>query len=643
MIDFQNEIVEMYVRREGEEEGRENGSGRRFIRWAFDKRLRANQTAAVMAKLRQNINQAFYIRYNYAYVLVNNETGLRMVFYKQQKGSPWINNFAEAESWLEQKENQRLNLDNIERPNTKWTFVKFSNIEVKAVLDNQPMLGTGPLPDWLRNLAHGRKMVSLDNFRDNMCVWRCIAVFQGARPDRCTQLARQLARGFFKSDIVPRTCLDELDKVEGYLNKGKQLREWLGIRVYEPQRQENGEIYWHLRKNPSDKLKNIMTIGIHQGHAFLIKDITKLAKTYVCNDCRGRFTQATHLQRHTKTCSQGRTTIDCPNEKVKAPLTVYERTFYGKGQVSQPAISWLEKTSQRLGIHIHHAMCGHGGERWILGAPVDGYDPKSGTIFQYHGCWWHGCRRCFHDRDRRIAHGKRREELYMATLERTRALINAGHSVIEKWECDDIKTKKKPKSRQKRTHTRFFYDFESFHDSTKRKEATDYLTYENAHVPISVSIGDTLEREPTHICDPDPKELIRRFMEELKRRGRNIRALVRQEFMPKDMHLFPRKHRSALMEWCDQVPVLGFNCGRYDLNLIKEHFAELLAGTTNKVQVAKKANTTMFIKTDHFRFLDIINYLGPGTSYEAWVKAYGCSAQKSWLPYEWLDTPEKLN
>ena len=90
--------------------------------------------------------------------------------------------------------------------------------------------------------------------------------------------------------------------------------------------------------------------------------------------------------------------------------------------------------------------------------------------------------------------------------------------------------KNKRKNPQKQTKTyphAIFYDFESFQDSTKRKEATDYLTYENAHVPISVSIGDTLEREPTHICDPDAKELIRKFMEELKRRGRNIRALVR--------------------------------------------------------------------------------------------------------------------
>ena len=28
--------------------------------------------------------------------------------------------------------------------------------------------------------------------------------------------------------------------------------------------------------------------------------------------------------------------------------------------------------------------------------------------------------------------------------------------------------------------------------------------------------------------------------------------------------------------------------------------------------------------TNGFIFLDIINYVGPGTSYDAWVKAYGC-------------------
>ena len=72
VIDFQNEIVEMYVRCEGVEEGTETRRGRRFIRWNFDKRLGANQTTPIRTKLRQNINRAFFIRYNYAYVLVNN-------------------------------------------------------------------------------------------------------------------------------------------------------------------------------------------------------------------------------------------------------------------------------------------------------------------------------------------------------------------------------------------------------------------------------------------------------------------------------------------------------------------------------------------------------------------------------------------
>ena len=161
-------------------------------------------------------------------------------------------------------------------------------------------------------------------------------------------------------------------------------------------------------------------------------------------------------------------------------------------------------------------------------------------------------------------------------------------------------------------------------------------------MPISVSIGDTLEREPTHICDRDPAELVRKFMKELERRGKNFRTQVRAEFMPADANLLPKAQRQKIEEWCDQVPVTGFNSGTYDLNLIKKHFVEHLADTTGKVRVAKNGNKIMFLLTCGFRFLDIINYLGPGTSYEKWVKAYECKTVKSWFPYEWFDRPEKL-
>lgn len=69
---------------------------------------------------------------------------------------------------------------NTQLPNTKWAFVQFSDIEVKAVFDRQPLLCTGPLPDWQRNLVRGRAgpMVALDNFADNLCLWCCIAVYK---------------------------------------------------------------------------------------------------------------------------------------------------------------------------------------------------------------------------------------------------------------------------------------------------------------------------------------------------------------------------------------------------------------------------------------------------------------------------------
>ena len=58
-----------------------------------------------------------------------------------------------------------------------------------------------------------------------------------------------------------------------------------------------------------------------------------------------------------------------------------------------------------------------------------------------------------------------------------------------------------------------FYDFERSLERAHRKEATAALTYENVHLLISGSLGDTLEHESTHICVTNPKELIGRFME----------------------------------------------------------------------------------------------------------------------------------
>lgn len=108
---------------------------------------------------------------------------------------------------------------------------------MKVVLDRQPLLGTGRLPDRLRNFLHGwlSKTVSLDTFNDNLCLWRCIAVHQGARPDRSIHLSRELAKSYFKLRAAPNDILEDAVSLPGvslhYLLRGTIER---GTEIYGP-------------------------------------------------------------------------------------------------------------------------------------------------------------------------------------------------------------------------------------------------------------------------------------------------------------------------------------------------------------------------------------------------------------------------
>ena len=135
-------------------------------------------------------------------------------------------------------------------------------------------------------------------------------------------------------------------------------------------------------------------MGLYEGHAFLIRDIKAVAQNYTCGDCQARFTQSCHLVRHASSCSGGQTKINCPNKRIRAHASAYERAFYPDNRCSFIGTKWLEWEAKQRGIHIHHARCGHGGERYIFNFPVDGYHPETNTVFQYYGCYWHGCKQC---------------------------------------------------------------------------------------------------------------------------------------------------------------------------------------------------------------------------------------------------------
>ena len=63
-------------------------------------------------------------------------------------------------------------------------------------------------------------------------------------------------------------------------------------------------------------------------------------------------------------------------------------SFHGK-------LAGTEHQSEIIGWYIHHALCGHGGERCVVidenEILVDGFDSETSTNYQFYGCKWHRC------------------------------------------------------------------------------------------------------------------------------------------------------------------------------------------------------------------------------------------------------------
>ena len=104
---------------------------------------------------------------------------------------------------------------------------------------------------------------------------------------------------------------------------------------------------------------------------------------------------------------------------------------------SKVAMEWLTWCAQQQET-LQHAR--NAGEYPIPGTDfhVDGFDASTNTIYEFHGCFWHGCPRCFPTRhETHLRHFDRTmQDVYETTQQRTQQLKEQGYHVIEMWECD---------------------------------------------------------------------------------------------------------------------------------------------------------------------------------------------------------------
>ena len=101
-----------------------------------------------------------------------------------------------------------------------------------------------------------------------------------------------------------------------------------------------------------------------------------------------------------------------------------------------------------------------------------------------------------------------------------------------------------------------------------------------------------------------------------------------------------------LYGWMHQLPVIGFNSGKYDINAIKQFLTSYFLSTSKTedqekgedrerrerwyrvIFFIKRNNTFMCLSKDQLKFLDMTNYIAPGFSYDKYLKAYGCEITK---------------
>ncbi|CAC5402760.1 unnamed protein product [Mytilus coruscus] len=125
---------------------------------------------------------------------------------------------------------------------------------------------------------------------------------------------------------------------------------------------------------------------------------------------------------------------------VRSPLAHVPSEGYTKRfNHSRSSILWLEWMMNEENVFIQHAL--NRGEFKIPGTKfhVDGYCQETNDVFEFLGCHWHGCRKCFpceRSETKTPLTKQSMEELYVVTKKREQTIRGLGYGYRRIWEHD---------------------------------------------------------------------------------------------------------------------------------------------------------------------------------------------------------------
>ena len=285
-----------------------------------------------------------------------------------------------------------------------------------------------------KQLTIGSKVLSFESgslaFKDSLCFLPFpLAAFPA------TFNLQELKKGFFPHEFnLPHNqqYVGQIPEIEYFdpeglsENKKNELQRW-----HEEQVKSN--VKYDFQKEMEDYCKSDVAL-LQAGCEAFAAEFQKVAGFNPFAKC-ATIASACHLYWR-KHCLQEKTIAIEPlrgwrganvNNSVKALQWLY----YEEDRISKKGAS---------ADRIKHVR--NGGEQCVTTPTdfyfVDGFNPETNTVFEFNGCFWHGCPTC-HPRNRHARHAvnpdRTMEELYRATLAKEDALRTAGYHVNVMWEC----------------------------------------------------------------------------------------------------------------------------------------------------------------------------------------------------------------
>lgn len=120
--------------------------------------------------------------------------------------------------------------------------------------------------------------------------------------------------------------------------------------------------------------------------------------------------------------------------KPKQIAYIPEVGYNAEKNSSYKSLLWLEYLRKKYNIEIRDAN--NRGEFKIGPYFVDGYCEKTQTIYEFHGCYYHGHPSCFTEETLNTYLNKSMAALYSKHVKRINFLKEKSKNIIEIWECE---------------------------------------------------------------------------------------------------------------------------------------------------------------------------------------------------------------